>query len=137
MIQAVILERSSLFRDTLKKIFRSWFPSIELIEAESAKDLMEKTWTIGPDLLLIDIQLMGENMLEVIQRIKNRHPDTTIVAFSGFDSVEYQVAARGHGADYFVSKKASVQEVLGLIRSILTARGKSREHFPDRSRNKN
>ncbi len=137
MIQAVILERSSLFRDTLKKIFRSWFPSIELIEAESAKDLMEKTWTIGPDLLLIDIQLMGENMLEVIQRIKNRHPDTTIVAFSGFDSVEYQAAARGHGADYFVSKKASVQEVLGLIRSILTARGKSREHFPDRSRNKN
>jgi DNA-binding NarL/FixJ family response regulator len=136
MIRAVILERSSLFRDTLKKIFRSWFPSIELMEAESAKEVMEKTRTIGLDLLLIDIELMGENMLEVIQRIKNRHPDTTIVALSSFDSVEYQSAAQGHGADYFVSKKASVQEVLGVIRSILTARGEYREHLPDRSRAK-
>ncbi len=137
MVQAVIVERSALFRDTLKKIFRSWFPAIELIEAESGKELMERTRTIGPDLLLIDIQLVGENILEVIRRIRNRYPDTIIIALSSFDSVEYEAAAQGQGADYFISKRASVQEVLRLIQSILTTRGESRKHPPDESRNKN
>ncbi len=137
MVQAVIVERSALFRDTLKTIFRSWFPAVELIEAESGKELMERTRTIGPDLLLIDIQLVGENILEVIRRIRNRYPDTIIIALSSFDSVEYEAAAQGQGADYFISKRASVQEVLRLIQSILTTRGESRKHPPDESRNKN
>lgn len=125
MTRAMIFEGNPAFQEIFKDIFRSRFPSVEVLEVVNGKKAMEKVEGFLPDLILIDIRLPDDNPLEFIQRIKAHHPEIIVILLGSYDLPEYRETASRHGADYFMVKDSPTGDYFALIESILSARGLS------------
>jgi len=123
MTRVMIFEGNSTFQDILKNIFGSRFPSVELFAVADATGAMEKLEGFLPDLILIDNRLTGNNALELTQKIKTRHPESTIIFLCSYDMPEYREMASRHGADYFMLKDSPTADYIAMIESILSDRG--------------
>ena len=123
MFKTLIVEDSNFFRQLFKETLHSRFPSMDISEASNSQEALEKTETLHPDLIFMDIKLPGENGLELTKKIKTKFPDVTVVILSGYDFPEYREAAHRYKADHFLSKGSSTKEsILTLVHSILSDR---------------
>jgi len=73
---------------------------------------------LGPDLLLLDINLPGCDGITAAQEIRRVLPDVSIVFFSQSASVEYVEAALELGARGFIAKR-DIHELLRGVKSIV------------------
>ncbi|MDY6857368.1 MAG: response regulator transcription factor [Thermodesulfobacteriota bacterium] len=88
-------------------------------DASDGKEAFEKLHSFCPDLIIMDIDLPGENGLALTEKIKERYPRTVVMIFTNHDLPEYRDAAYKKGAKCFFSKEtASLKEIIGLIASI-------------------
>ena len=119
--KVLIVEDDDHFRQTLRKLLMSRFPSFSFEEARDGKEALEKIEVFLPDLVFMDIKLPGENGLDLTKKIKRTHPATVIIILTGYDFPEYKQAAQESGANHFASKESSsAKEILGLVESILS-----------------
>ncbi|MGE5613352.1 MAG: response regulator transcription factor [Bacillota bacterium] len=84
-------------------------------EAEGLKSLFEETESEKPDLVLLDWELSGQTMDNVIPVLRRIAPDARIIALSVYPEAEK--AAIKAGADAFASKGENPDKLLDIIRS--------------------
>jgi DNA-binding NarL/FixJ family response regulator len=121
MRRILMVEDDRNFRQTLRKLLTSRFPDISLEEAGDGEEALEKIKGFLPDVIFMDIKLPGENGLSLTKKIKDAHPEITVVILTGHDLPEYKEAAFESGANHFASKHASsAKDILGLVESILS-----------------
>jgi two-component system response regulator YesN len=119
MCEILIIEDNIPFRQILKGILTSQFPSLNVEEAADGKAALLKIKSQSPDLIFIDIMLPGENGLQVTKKVKNLYPETSIIILTNHDSPEYREAASQAGAEYFMAKKSnSAKEIIDLVESL-------------------
>ena len=70
------------------------------------------------DLLLLDIMLPGLNGLEVLRRLR-REKQTPVIMLTARDAVMDKVTGLDTGADDYVTKPFSIEELLARIRAAL------------------
>ncbi|HMK52195.1 MAG TPA: response regulator transcription factor, partial [Thermodesulfobacteriota bacterium] len=69
----------------------------------------------------VDIQLPGENGLDLTKKLKAECPNLKVIILTMHDTPEYREAAYQSQANYFVSKGSSTkEEILTLIESALS-----------------
>jgi DNA-binding NarL/FixJ family response regulator len=107
MTNTLIVEDNASFREILKNILISSFPSMTIREAADGLEALLKIETQTPELIFMDIRLPGENGIQLTRKIRASHPATIIVIISNCDTIEYQNAALEAGAKAFVSKASS------------------------------
>jgi DNA-binding NarL/FixJ family response regulator len=79
---------------------------------------LQKVDAFLPDLIFMDIQLPGENGLELTRKIKAVYPNMTIFILTQHDTPEYRKAAFQYGVDCFVVKTSLSRIRLGeLVKS--------------------
>ena len=100
----LIVDDNEFFRRTLKSTLKGCFPTLSIDEAADGDDTLKKVDTFIPDLIFMDIQLPGENGLELAKKIKATHPNITLLILTGYDMPEYREAVSQYGADRFLSK---------------------------------
>jgi DNA-binding NarL/FixJ family response regulator len=123
MFRILIVEDSFLFRKLLKETLQSRFPAMEIIEATDGKEALQKIDSSNPYLIFMDIELRGQNGLELTKRIKAQYPQTIIIILTSHDLQEYRDAADQNNANYFLTKGLSTKgEILALVDSILSDR---------------
>lgn len=121
MLRTLMIEDNEIFRKTLKRILTSKFPSIQIEEAADGNEAFSKIEIEPPELILMDINLPGENGIQLSRKIKEFHPYVLIVIITSYDSPEYREAASLAGIQYFISKRSSsTQDIIGLVESILS-----------------
>ena len=119
-----IVEDNAPFRQTLLEGLSTRFPGMIFAEASIAQEVLPKVETFLPDLIFMDIKIPGESGLSLTQKIKARYPETLVIILTGYDMPEYRQAAYERGANYFLVKgSATNEEILGLVESILSAKG--------------
>ena len=118
MCKTLIVEDSATYREMIKEILHSRFPTMKIEEEPDGSELFSKMDAFHPDIVLMDIRLPGENGLELTKKIKMIYPDVTVVIVTGYDLPEYQQAARQSKADYFISKDSQASDLLALVESI-------------------
>ncbi|SDO33954.1 Response regulator receiver domain-containing protein [Nakamurella panacisegetis] len=73
----------------------------------------------GPvDVLVTDIQMPGMTGLELVQQVKETHPDLAIVMMTAHATVEYAVAALRHQVDEFLVKPVAAAELVSKVRQL-------------------
>jgi DNA-binding NarL/FixJ family response regulator len=127
MTRAILVEDDTEFRQCVKKILSSRYPSIQLIEAGDGKEAMSKIDLLPPDMIFMDIQLPDKNGLELTRMIKARHPNTIIVILSNHDLTEYRETAYRNGANYYISKDSPLGDFFSLIERIMENQVNSRD----------
>jgi len=86
-----------------------------LIEAEEFK----------PDVVILDIMLPGLSGKEVAKRLRDKYPDLGIIMLTALGDVKDKVEAFNLGADDYVVKPFSIEELLARIQAV--ARRKERK----------
>ena len=73
----------------------------------------------GYDLLLLDIMLPGLNGLEVLRRLRKAGSEMPVIMLTARDAVMDKVTGLDMGADDYVTKPFSIEELLARIRAAL------------------
>lgn len=124
MFKTMLVEDNSSFRRLVKNELKDQFPSMDIIEAGDGIEAFQNIDSHPPNLIFMDIQLPGENGLELTRKIKAKYPEIMVIILTTHDLPEYREAAAGARADYFLSKGSiSTGEVFKLVKSILLEKG--------------
>lgn len=121
MCKTLIVEDNDNFRQTLRSLLDSRFPSMTFQEARNGKEALEKVDSFGPDLIFMDIKLHGESGLELTREIRCSNSQVKIIILTSYDLPEYREAARLGGANHFIPKGSSkAEEILALVDNIFS-----------------
>ena len=85
-------------------------------DGRTGLDMAEKG---GYDLLLLDIMLPGLNGLEVLRRLRKNGDSVPVIMLTARDAVMDKVTGLDMGADDYVTKPFSIEELLARIRAAL------------------
>ena len=77
---------------------------------------------LQPDLVLLDLSMPRMRGLEAIPELRKVSPETRILTLTVHDSEEYILASLQAGADGYVLKDATRDELLLAIRSVLSGK---------------
>jgi len=118
----VIAEDHTILREGLRALL-SLDPNYEIIgEAEDGRDAIRCVEKLMPDLLLIDLSMPRMNGMEAIRDIKKRYPEIKIIALTVHKTEEYILATLEAGADGYVLKDATHNELMIAINSVLSGK---------------
>ncbi len=91
----------------------------ETVLVTSGEAALEEVRRDPPDLILLDIWLPAMDGMEVLERVKRRHPDIPVIIISGHGNIETAVRATRMGAFDFVEKPLSVERILVSVQNAL------------------
>lgn len=86
------------------------------VDASTALAALEK---LKPEMLILDISLLGTNGIELIKMIKARSEQLPILVLTELDELDYGERAMRAGASGYVMKQMPVDEVIRAIREVL------------------
>ncbi|MBL0269114.1 MAG: response regulator transcription factor [Chitinophagaceae bacterium] len=119
-IRVSIIEDNKVIRDNVSK-FISFHDDFEIAAVHgSAKTFLESLQIGGvqTDILLLDIGLPGISGLEAIPLILEKMPDLNIVMLTTYEEEDVIVKALCSGACSYISKKASLEEIVEALRIV-------------------
>lgn len=98
-------------------------PDFEVVgEADNGRDVVGLAGTLSPDLVLMDITMPGTNGIEAIANLKRRYPAIRVLVLTIHNTHEYIQESLSAGADGYILKGASQDELRLAVRTVL--RGK-------------
>jgi DNA-binding NarL/FixJ family response regulator len=87
-------------------------------EAADGKTALSQVLQLRPDIVLMNISLLGMNGMEVTAQIKRRLPTVRVIILTSFKTEEYVREALRVGADGYLLKDTSYEELLVALRSV-------------------
>ncbi|GGZ16285.1 DNA-binding response regulator [Streptomyces olivaceoviridis] len=122
MIRVLVAEDQSAVRAGLVLILRS-APDIEVVgEAADGEQAVELTRGLGPDLVLMDVQMPRLDGVSATRRIvAERLAD--VLVLTTFDLDEYVFGALRAGAAGFLLKNAEAGQLLEAVRTVARGEG--------------
>jgi len=88
-------------------------------EAENGQEAVEKALSLKPDLIVMDISMPVVNGLEATKQIRHLGLPTKIAILSMHDSDQVAKQAEKAGADAFLTKTCSPNELVNRIAGLL------------------
>jgi DNA-binding NarL/FixJ family response regulator len=85
-------------------------------ESTSAVEALSAVYALAPDVVVIDSSLPDDSGWSLARTIKDRYPNTGIVIMSVSESDDHLLRALDIGASAFLTKTASVQDIMAAIR---------------------
>jgi CheY-like chemotaxis protein len=124
MFYALLVEDNVSFRYALSDILLSYFPLIGVEEAGNGAEALTIVECLRPNIIFMDIQLPGENGLEVTKEIRLVYDDIVIVILTSYDLPEYRQQAFRNGADCFLSKgdDSCMEDILARVEGAMARR---------------
>ena len=115
----VIAEDHTILREGLRALLSSQ-ESLEVVgEAGDGREAIRQVEELTPDLILMDLSMPKMNGVEAIREIKRRAPETKILALTVHKAEEFILEVLQSGADGYIPKDASANELMMAIKSIL------------------
>jgi DNA-binding NarL/FixJ family response regulator len=115
----LIVDDHTLLRAGLRALL-SQDPDIEIVgEADNGRDAIRAVGQLAPHLVLMDLTMPGMNGIEAVTEIKRRYPDVRILVMTLHKAEDYIHASLKAGADGYILKDATQEELRVAIRSVL------------------
>lgn len=92
----------------------------EVIPAKDGREAMNQLQTAIPDLVVTDVMLPFRNGLEVVRETKLKHPHVPVIVLSGLGQEQHVMDGFKLGADDYVTKPFSPQELIVRIKRLLS-----------------
>ena len=116
-IRIVIADDHPVFRFGLRALLNA-MPDTEVVgEVTSGEEVIALAGSVGPDVILMDINMPSLNGIEATRRIRESNPDIRILMVTMMEDDSVFAAMRA-GARGYVVKGAEPSEVLRAIRAV-------------------
>ena len=117
--RVVIAEDHTILREGLRALL-SAESDLEVVgEAEDGRQAIRRVEELGPDLILTDLSMPKMNGVEAIREIKKHAPETKVLALTVHKAEEFILEVLQAGADGYILKDASSEELMMAIKSVL------------------
>ncbi|WMM25730.1 response regulator transcription factor [Tissierella sp. MB52-C2] len=118
MIRVLIVDDQSLIREGLRMMLGIYDNIFVVDEAINGKEAMEILRNKEVDLILMDIRMPVMNGVEATKIIKENYPDIKILILTTFNEDEYIFEGLKNGADGYLLKDISSQELVRAIKTV-------------------
>jgi DNA-binding NarL/FixJ family response regulator len=118
-IRVLIADDAPLFRRGLYVVL-STEPNIEVVaEAENGEEAIAKAEESAPDVVLMDVRMPRINGIDAARAIRDSSPATKIIMLTVSDEDDDLYEAIKAGANSYLLKEVSVEEVPEAIRAVV------------------
>ncbi|MFB0515408.1 MAG: response regulator transcription factor [Candidatus Neomarinimicrobiota bacterium] len=116
-MKTIIVDDSDLIRQRLVDIL-SDFPEVEIIGQEGeAHQAIVSIRLEKPDLVILDIGLIGGNGIDVLHEIKRDNPDIKVIMLTSYPVPQHQRRCMEEGADAFLDKSNGFKHIKPIVES--------------------
>ena len=118
-LRIVLAEDHTILREGLHALLAA-DPDFEIIgEARDGREAVRCIEKLEPDLLLMDLSMPRMSGMDAIREIKKRYPEIKIIALTVHKTEEYLLTTLQAGADGYVLKDATHDELVMAIKSVM------------------
>src|SRR5210317_729249 len=118
-VRIVLAEDHTILREGLRALLTA-DPDFEIIgEAADGREAVRFVEKQIPDLILMDLSMPRMTGMDAIREIKKRYPQTKIIALTVHKTEEYLRTTLQAGADGYVLKDATHEELMMAVESVL------------------
>ena len=119
-MRILIAEDDQVLADGLLRTLRASGAAVDHVASGSEADAALMT-TDEFDLLILDLGLPKMHGLEVLKRMRSRGSSMPVLILTAADSVEERVKGLDYGADDYMAKPFSLQELEARVRALIAA----------------
>jgi two-component system OmpR family response regulator len=119
----LVVEDEEMILELLSGSLR--FAGFDVVTAVSGAEARRAVTASRPDLVLLDVMLPDGDGFDVVRRLRSSGPDVPVIFVTARDGVHERVAGLALGADDYVTKPFSLDEVLERIRAVLRRTGRA------------
>ena len=116
MAKILIIEDEKSIRNVLCNILREEEENYQVEEAENGLEGFDKISKNTYDLVLCDIKMPKMDGVELLEKVMEIQPDTTMVMISGHGDIETAVDCIKKGAFDYISKPPDLNRLINTIR---------------------
>ena len=118
----MIVEDHTLLRAGLRALLLQ-DPEIEIVgESDNGRDAIRLVGKLKPHLVIMDLSMPGMNGIEATRNIKRHYPETRVLVLTLHKTEEYIHESLGAGANGYILKDATHDELRVAVRSILNGK---------------
>lgn len=119
--RVLLVEDHTMLRAGMKFLLQDM--DLEIVgETDNGRDAVRLVDTLIPDLVLMDISMPGMNGIEALTDIKRRFPKTLVLVVTTHKADEYIHESLRAGADGYILKEASHEELRVAVHSVLNGK---------------
>ncbi len=122
-LRLLLVDDHALFREGLIALLSYQHDLTVVGEAEDAESALDQARALEPDIVLMDIDLPGEDGVTMTQRLKTAMPAVTVVMLTVHDDSQTLFEAIKAGAQGYLIKNVRSRELLEQLRGL--ARGEA------------
>ena len=116
-IRVLVVDDHAIFAEALAARLRREPDLVVLPVASDARRALALTATEHPRVVVLDLTLGAESGLDVLDRVREEHPDVRVVVLTATSDLETLVRAVRRGAVGWLEKTESADHVARVIRS--------------------
>lgn len=131
MYKVLLVDDESIERQGLRKILINHYQALlEIIEAETGREAIEKASIEKPDIVFMDMKMPGMDGIEAIEAIQKISPQSQFVIVSAYDSFQYAQKAINIQVSDYLLKPVKRTQIIGVFDKFIEL--KSREMLKER-----
>lgn len=118
MIRVMVVDDHVVLRDGITHVIRLEKGMEVVSEASSGEELRRNLMTCMADVIILDIHLQDVSGIELTQFVKKEYPECKVLILTFTDQDHYLQAAMDAGADGYLLKEMSIEELIYGIKSV-------------------
>jgi len=117
-----IVDDSPLIRASLTEMLRH-VPNVDVVgEADTPQAAIDGITTAVPDVVILDLHLIGGSGLTVLRTLHPKFPATTFLVLTNHPTPQYRRQCLEHGASDFLDKSHEFVRIIDRIRPAVHTR---------------
>lgn len=121
-IRVGIVDDHKIIRRALSEFLSEAAPIVVVGQADSGRDAMELARTVAMDVMLLDIDMPGQNGIDALPHILARENAPAVLMLSTHPPAAYGVAMIRKGAAGYLNKQCEPEEIVTAIRTVASGR---------------
>jgi two-component system response regulator DevR len=117
-IEILLVDDHGLIREGLRTLLEAEDDLRVVGEARTGSEALALTRHLGPDVVVLDVRLPDRNGIEICAEIHDLSPTTRVLVCSGLADGSALIEAAKAGAEGFVSKEATNDEIVDAVRRV-------------------
>ena len=133
-LRILLVDDHEVVRLGLKSLIER-HPGFEVVaEASAAQEAIQKALAQKPDIVLMDIRLVGGSGIEACEQITRQLPDTKVIMLTSYAEDEMLFSAIRAGATGYVLKQISSEALITTIEAAARGELETREQVSRHAR---
>jgi len=117
-IKILLADDHALIRTGIRNLLEGHSEFEVVGEASDGEEALQKTKSLSPDIVIIDISMPKISGIEATRQIVNRHPATRVLVLTMHENAEYVYQIFKAGAGGYLLKNAGKEELIDAILAV-------------------